>query len=196
MPPPPCPANFPTSRQVEKLASRHTPPTTKDGGAPAYRGEFITPPPAARSSYPGVNLTRPNVPPPCIRHRQQGSPRLIVPVHHTPRALIPTPCFLSCDHPSRTPTTPPLRSPPSPSSSPAAVTWSVHPTTHQLPAAGGAPPDALAPCPHHQPAPLPARPANSPTFRLPNKSTSRKADKSKSWHPPPPTSRGAPAYRG
>ena len=157
MPPPPCPANFPTSRQVEKLASRHTPPTTKDGGAPAYRGEFITPPPAARSSYPGVNLTRPNVPPPCIRHRQQGSPRLIVPVHHTPRALIPTPCFLSCDHPSRTPTTPPLRSPPSPSSSPAAVTWSVHPTTHQLPAAGGAPPDALAPCPHHQPVPTASR---------------------------------------
>jgi len=124
VPPPPCPANFPTSRQVEKLASRHTPPTTKDGGAPAYRGEFITPPPAARSSYPGVNLTRPNVPPPCSRHRQQGSPRLIVPVHHTPPSLLhhpppsttreeapnaakpPTaaPRFLACDHPA--PTTP------------------------------------------------------------------------------------------
>ena len=90
MPPPPCPANFPTSRQVEKLASRHTPPTTKDGGAPAYRGEFITPPPAARSSYPGVNLSRLNVPP-CIRPLQQGSPRayrshLITP---TPSLLLP-----------------------------------------------------------------------------------------------------------
>ena len=62
VPPPPCPANFPTSRQVEKpesrkvekLASRHTPPTTKDGGAPAYRGEFITPlPPPARLTPPG-----------------------------------------------------------------------------------------------------------------------------------------------
>ena len=48
----------------------------------------------------------------------------------------------------------------------------------------------------YTPAPAePPRPANSPTFRLPNKSTSRKADKSKSWHPPPPTSRGAPLHR-
>ena len=100
---------------------------------------------APRRPYPGVN------------HHPASTRCRIVPVHHTPRALIPTPCFLSCDHPSRTPTTPPLRSPPSPSSSPAAVTWSVHPTTHQLPAAGGAPPDALAPCPHHQPVPTASR---------------------------------------
>lgn len=43
------------------MESRHTPPTTKDGGAPAYRDQVITPPPAALPR--GKPKTPPTAPP-------------------------------------------------------------------------------------------------------------------------------------
>ena len=72
------------------LASATHPPATGSRGTRrnAAKRPSLFFSPSARSSYPGVNLTRLNVPPPCSRHRQQGSPRLIVPVHHTPH-----PCY-------------------------------------------------------------------------------------------------------
>ena len=110
------------------LASATHPPATGSRGTRrnAAKRPSLFFSPSARSSYPGVNLTRPNVPPPCSRHRQQGSPRLIVPVHHTPPSLLhhPPPSttreeapnaakppllqhrFLACDHhPLPSPTT-------------------------------------------------------------------------------------------
>ena len=162
-------SDFPTSRQADKLAPTRASASTQP---PAVT---FTPhhTPCNLFSYPAGNgdstLQSPHnaITPPCTQPppdpphpvitQQQGS---------TARNVHTSP------HP------------------PAAPTYGTHPPHLAEPLNPTRfrrlPPGRLISRPPVPPAPLPARPANSPTFRLPNKSTSRKADKLAS----------APAYRG
>ena len=126
-PPHPCCANPPTlrlpnkstSRQVGKSASRQA-SAVQRGGAPAYRGQFITHPPISRTRSPACCTPPPRSPSAAPLRLPGGKPtaRTLTPCCTPPSLLPPSrppspPCYY-CPHPPAfaPPRLPPGKPPP------------------------------------------------------------------------------------